>query len=420
MKRHVEALAYFDRALVLQPRCIPALYNRGHTLLTLGRAQEALRSLDRVLAIDPIHVDALYARANALNELLRSEEALAGFDDALARAPARADIHLDKALTLLRLGDYRSGWPKYEWRHIKAGAQFSHPPWYGVHAPSHPDMGPGLDLRGKSILLHAEQGYGDTLQFVRYASMVADRGARVVLEVQPALKTLMGSLQGPDTVIARGEERPTVDCHCPLLTLPLAFGTDIHSIPGQVPYLRAPDVRVSVWRDKLAGRRTRVGLVWAGNPDHSGDRKRSIPFKLLVPLLAMNDIDFIGLQRDVPKADESAISTCPSLRNLGEDLTDFVETAAAITHLDLVISVDTALAHLAGALAKPVWILLPTSPDFRWMLDREDSPWYPSARLFRQSVHRDWPSVIARVQRELTRELRRETPFSMPPQIAIS
>src|SRR5262249_56541134 len=200
--RHEEALTYFDRALVLQPRALTALCNRARALLALGRTDEAMRTIERALAVDPTHADAHHVRANILSDLGRSDEALAGYAQSLALAPDRADIHLDEALALLRVGDFRAGWPKYEWRWRKSGTQFSLPPWDGQ-----------ADLRGKVILLHAEQGHGDTLQFVRYAAMVAERGARVVLEVQPALKTLMMPLA--ESVIVQGEQRPPVDLHCP-------------------------------------------------------------------------------------------------------------------------------------------------------------------------------------------------------------
>jgi tetratricopeptide (TPR) repeat protein len=398
LNRHGEALTYLDRALVLQPNFVPALYNRGQALAVLGRHQDALRSFDRVLARDPVHVDAHYGRGNALRELRRHDEALASYRRACGLAPERADIHMDEALTLLRLGDFRAGWQKYAWRWRKLGlgARFAQPPWLGGQHADDPD-----DLHGRTILLHAEQGHGDTIQFVRYAALVAARGARVVLEVQPALKTLMQSLPGPAVVTSQDDAVPAFDLHCPLLSLPLAFGTELASIPGGVPYLKAAPDRLAIWQARLAGtKRRRVGLVWSGSQDFVEDRKRSIPLDRLAPLLDLPDIDVIGLQRDVPAADHAAMQA-GALTNLGAELRDFADTAAVISLLDLVISVDTAVAHLAGALAIPVWILLPASPDFRWMLDREDSPWYPSARLFRQPSPGDWTSVIARVQADM-------------------
>jgi tetratricopeptide (TPR) repeat protein len=399
MKRLEEALGYFDRALVLQPQNLIALYNRGHALVMLGRENEALRTLDRVLAIEPTHVDALYARATALRELHRHDEALASYARALELAPDRADIHLDDALTRLRLGDFRSGWSRYEWRWRKAETQFSQPIWDGTRAPGAAEV----DLCSKLVLLHAEQGNGDTIQFMRYAPLVTRRGARVVLEVQPALKTLATSVAGVGRVIAQGDERPLVDLHCPLLSLPRAFGTDLTSIPADVPYIKAPPDRVAAWQEELSGNRRRVGIAWAGNPTYAGDRHRSIPFARIASLLGaielVDSIEFVGLQREVASAEAGAVAD--TLRNLGDALTDFAETAAVMTQLELVITVDTAVAHLAGALGKPVWILLPRSSDFRWLLNRDDSPWYPTARLFRQEKVGDWSPVMARVRAEL-------------------
>jgi ADP-heptose:LPS heptosyltransferase len=225
----------------------------------------------------------------------------------------------------------------------------------------------------------------------------------VVLEVQPALKKLATSMAGVERVIAQGDERPPVDLHCPLLSLPRAFGTDLTSIPADVPYVKAPPDRVAAWQEKFAGNRRRIGIAWAGNPTYAGDRHRSIPFARVVPLLEarelVDSIEFVGLQRELPSADADAVAKI--LRNLGDALTDFAETAAVMTQLDLIITVDTAVAHLAGALGKPVWILLPLSSDFRWLLKRADSPWYPTARLFRQEKVGAWTTVIARVRMEL-------------------
>ncbi len=396
--RPAEALASLDRALILKPDFTPALYNRGNALLALDRFDEALRSYDLALARDPSHVDAHYNRGNALRELRRHDESLAAYCQALALAPARADIHVNEALTLLRMGRLGQGFGKYEWRRTGAPS-LPVAQWRGEQP-----------IEGKTILLHAEQGFGDTLQFIRYAPLLARRGATVVAAVPPALKPLIAAM--PDvTALTTGDAEPGFDFHCPMLSLPLAFGTELATIPAQVPYLRAPVDRLPYWASRLpAAAHRRVGIVWAGNAGFAGDRHRSVAFDMLAGLLATPDVTFVGLQRDVPGADVAAMHAARNFVSLGPELVDFADAAALISQLDLVIGVDTALVHLAGALAKPVWVLLPFSPDFRWLLDRPDSPWYPTAKLFRQSRRGDWRSVIADVATELSGLVTRPAP----------
>lgn len=393
--RYAEALAVFDRALILKPGYVPALHNRGRALMELGRHADALRSFDRVIALDPSHVDALYERGNALRELRRHDEALGSYRRALALRPESADVHVNEALTLLRLGDFRVGLPKYEWRWRRkdvAGLRrnFAQPLWRGEEP-----------IDGKTILLHAEQGFGDTIQFARYAALVAARGARVVLEVQPQLKPLIDGMNGPAAVVSRGEALPPFDLHCPLLSLPLACGTTLDTIPSAIPYLDAPPRRVAAWRERLPAAGRRVGLVWAGSAGYASDRNRTLRLDRLAPLFGLPGIAFVSLQRDLRDGEAEALRTVPGLVDLGRDLVDFADTAAVVSMLDLVVSVDTAVAHLAGAMGKLVLVLLPHSPDFRWLLDRPDSPWYPTARLYRQPAFGDWDSVIARVRADL-------------------
>jgi tetratricopeptide (TPR) repeat protein len=391
--RPTEALASLDRALVLKPDFAPAHYNRGNALFALGRYDDALASFECGLALDRRHVDAHYNRANALRELRRHEAALAAYRDALALAPERADIHVNAALTLLRVGRLGDGFAEYEWRHKLAPIGPPGPIWRG-----------DVPVAGKTVFLHAEQGFGDTLQFIRYAPLLAARGAKVFAAVPAALKPLVAAMPGV-TALTAGDPQPDYDFHCPMMSLPHAFGTELATVPAQMPYLAAAPDRLRLWADRLPqSDNLKVGLAWAGSRGFVGDRQRSIALAGLAPLLALDGVDFVALQRDVPMADISALAAVPRLVSLGPQLRDFADTAAIVTQLDLVIAVDTALVHLAGALGKPVWVMLPYSPDFRWMLDRPDSPWYPSARLFRQCRPGDWDEVVAGVAAALELE----------------
>jgi len=392
--RPQEALACFDRALALDPGYADAYSNRGNALLELNRPAEALADYDRALARKPDFTYALVNRGNALRYLGRCEEALASLERALALAPELAEAHWNKALLLLSFGDFERGLPEYEWRWRREGElkprEFAQPLWRGE------------GLAGRTILLHAEQGFGDSIQMLRYVPMVVAKGGKVVLELPDSLVPLIGRIDGV-AMARRGTPLPAFDKHCPLLGLPLAFGTTLSTIPAAVPYLLAPAERAAKWRALLPReKRPRVGLVWSGKPSHKNDHNRSIALARLAPLLSLPGFDFISLQREYRDADLATLATFPNLGRLEAMLTDFADTAAVIEQLDLVITVDSAVAHLAGAMGKPVWILLSAVLDWRWLLEREDSPWYPSARLFRQPEIDDWASVIARVVRELS------------------
>lgn len=387
------ALASLDRALTLAPRFVPAHYNRGNALFVLDRYEEALASFEHALALDLRHVNAAYNRGNALRELRRHDEAIASYRHALALAPDRADIHVTTALTLLRMGRLRDGFGEYEWRHRVEPPPLAGPAWRG-DAP----------VAGKAVLLYAEQGFGDTLQFIRYAPMLAARGAKVFAAVPAALKPLIGTVPAV-TALTAGDVQPPFDFHCAMMSLPLAFGTDLATIPAAVPYLAAPLERVHHWAQRLPQQASlRVGLAWAGSAGYAANRQRSITLRQLAPLLETPGINFVALQREVSADDFAAVAALPNVVNLGPELRDFADAAAIVTQLDLVIAVDTALVHLAGALAKPVWVMLPCSPDFRWMLDRVDSPWYPSARLFRQNRRGEWDEVVAKIATALAHE----------------
>ena len=392
-----EALAHFNAVLAKNPGHVGALVNRGNTLLRFNQPSQAIASYDDALAAMPGHPQILTNRGHALRRLDRPVEALAGFEAAIAARPEFPEAHFEAAMTRLGLGDFEAGWKAYEWRWRTAAfagqrRQFQAPLWLG-DAP----------VVGKTILLHAEQGFGDTIQFIRYAPLLAGEGAKVVCEVQPELLSLLSQLQNVQgiTVVARGEPLPAFDLQCPLLSLPLAFGTQPETVPAAIPYLAAPAQRLAEWRDRLPGGGLRAGFVWSGQPSHKNDANRSIPLARLAGLFENPPVRCFGLQSHLRDADREVLQRLPNLVHLGDALADFADTAAVIALLDVVISVDTAVAHLAGALGKPVMILVPYAADFRWLRDRDDSPWYPTARLLRQPAFGDWDSVIVRLGEEL-------------------
>jgi tetratricopeptide (TPR) repeat protein len=397
LDRAAEALAGYDQALAIRPDYAEALYNRGTVLADLERHVEALASFDQALAIMPHHVDALNNRGMVLRDLKRHAEALASYDRALSIEPDRAETHANRSCLRLLLGDFDAGWEEFEWRWQVAETapwkrDFAEPLWLGEES-----------LEGRTILLHAEQGFGDAIQFVRYAPLVAAKGAQVILEVPPPLTALLARIAGVSCVIGRGETLPRFDCHCPLLSLPLAFKTRLGTIPATVPYVFASEDRTLEWRQQPArsGRR-RIGVAWAGNPMFKGDQTRSLGLAILSPLLAVAGIEFLSLQKDLRAGDREILQDNPLVTHLGDAIEDFADTAAVMASVDLVITSDTAVAHLAGALGKPVWVLLQYVADWRWLLDRDDSPWYPTARLFRQPQIGDWESVIAQVRSALS------------------
>lgn len=396
LKRHAEAVESYRRALDVRPGFAAALNNLGSAQAELGNPEEALRAYMDALALEPGYVDALINQGNTLRQLGRHEAALTSYRQVVALQPEHADAHYNEGLLLLLLGRLRDGWQRYEWRwrvrdFSSIRQRFVQPLWLG-----------GQPLAGRTILLHAEQGFGDTLQFCRYAARVKALGARVLLQVQPELKDLLTGLAGVDQLLAAGEPLPGFDCQCPLLSLPLALGTELDDIPAHAAYLHAPPDKTAHWRDRLRGLPgPRVGVVWSGNRLHANDANRSIALRTVVEGLG-GGIRLIALQNEVRREDRPMLDAAEILF-VGDELRDFSDTAALVANLDLVISVDTAVAHLAGALGKPVWVLLHAVQDWRWLLEREDSPWYPSARLFRQPARNDWDGVFRRVRTELAR-----------------
>jgi tetratricopeptide (TPR) repeat protein len=394
LKRYGDALLAYDRALSLHPGHAGAHYNRGATLHEMRRYQDALTSYDRALALQANYPEAWSNRGATLYELVRHDEALASYDRAIALQPDFPEAHWNAASLRLLTGDFKRGWSEYEWRWkyeamAIASRNFPQPLWRGE------------PIEGKTILLHSEQGLGDTIQFCRYATLVAARAARVIFEVDKPLHELMTGLAGVSQVVQRGAALPEFDVHCPLLSLPAAFASDLETIPSAPFYLSASPQKLVEWRERFsAGNRCRIGLVWSGNPAHKRDQNRSIDLGALLPLLDI-DADFVSLQKDVRPADAMVLSQRPDIAQFSGELSDFSDTAALISQLDLVIAVDTSVAHLVGALGRPVWILLPYLPDWRWLLDRDSSPWYPAARLFRQDETRAWASTVQRVREAL-------------------
>ena len=390
-KRYDEALISLNTAITLKPGFVAAHYNRAHLLSSMERYNEALASYDRTIALKPGLVEAHYNRALLLSSMGRYNDALASYNRAISLNPGYADACYNKGLILLLLGDYERGWPLYEWRwktdHFKDSVRyFKQALWLGDQP-----------VMGKTLLLHAEQGLGDTIQNVRYIPQLERLGGKIILEVPAPLASLCRTLNATFTLIEKGEEIPPFDLHCPLMSLPLAFRTTVETIPATASYLGASAQRQSEAHERLGARiKPRIGLVWSGNPGHQNDHNRSMPLSALKPLLEL-DYEFHSLHKEIRPEERALLTELTQIHSHEDELHDFSCTAALINELDLVICVDTSVAHLAGALGKKVWILLPHRPDFRWMLEREDSPWYPTARLFRQERRDDWEGVINNV-----------------------
>jgi len=355
------------------------------------RGGETVAAFQRAVELKADYVFAHCDLGVALMEAGRLAEAVAAFEAAMALAPGFAPARTQHAMTLLLRGDFERGWPEYEWRWRTEGFT---PPRRELTQP----MWDGREFAGRTLLLHAEQGYGDTIQFVRYAPMVAQRGGRVLLEAPAKLTRLLRGLPGVAQVIPAGAALPAFDLRCALMSLPGVFKTTLSSIPAPVQYLKADEGLAASWANRLgksAG--LRVGIVWAGRRSHVGDFNRSIKLAALAPLAGVAGVRFFSLQKDDTAGEANHPPEGMNLIDLTADLTDFADTAAVISQMDVIISVDTAVAHLAGALGKPVWVMLPFLPDWRWLLNRDDSPWYPTMRLFRQKMPEQWSEVVASV-----------------------
>jgi tetratricopeptide (TPR) repeat protein len=387
-----EAITAAREAIAIDPTMAAAYNNLGGLLNEKGEFDESIPIFRKAIYYNAHYPDAYLNLGNALQQNGNIPEALQAYQKATSLNPNHAAGQFNESLAQLLTGNFREGWKKYEYRWDSAQKHgrrnFSQPLWLGDPR-----------LAGKKILLHAEQGFGDTFQFVRYVEAAAEHGAIVYLEVQSPLKGLMSKQWPSVRVFAPGEALPAFDLHCPLLSLPLAFETQLSTIPRKVPYISAPTDKISYWQHQLkqrdpVARENKIGIVWAGNSKNATDRFRSIPLSELRPLLATPDCRFFVLQKEISTADHSLLKTMPQVVNLSSELEDFSDTAAIISQLDLIISVETAVAHLAGAMGMPTWIPLPVAPSWRWLLEREDSPWYPTVRLFRQIRKGDWSPVV--------------------------
>ena len=392
--RPAQAVAAYDQVLALDADNLGALINRGAVLNALDRFDDALASFDRALALSPGHAEAINNRANTLQDLGRYDEAIAAFNAALTAVPDQPEIAWNLSLAQLQQGEYAIGWKLHEARKRKrnpvADLDFGVPLWLGE-----------TDLRGKTMFLRGEQGLGDTLQFCRYALLANLRGATVAMSVQTPLLRLLRQFNPKIDVIDYDLRPAKLDLHTPLMSLPLAFGTNLDNIPTPGGYLRAFDEDWSRWLGILGEKkRPRIGLVWSGNPAHHNDRHRSVGLRAILPLLDF-DAEFISLQADVRPEDQPVLRAVSEIRHFDTKFRDFADTAGLIACLDLVITVDTATAHLAAAMGKPTWIMLPFNPDWRWLLGRADSPWYRSVRLFRQDGIGGRAAMIAKVRAAL-------------------
>lgn len=395
--RFEEETAFYQKALQLNPRSPQAFFNLGHAFFQKEEFEKALACYEKVIQLNP---DSLQAYMN-LGLVLRikgyNERALASYRKAVQIDPDNAAAHWNLSNVLLLTGNYGEGWEEFEWFRktedcSKRQRFFPQPLWNGA------------DIKGKTILLHAEEGFGDTLQFIRYAPLVVQRGANVIVESQKELTRLLRNMKGLIDVISHDEELPRFDTHCPMMSLPRVFGTTPDNIPSQVPYLHADTESADKWKLKLQNvdSRLKIGMVWSGG---GLPFRKSCHLGLFSPLARLQDITLYSLQKGAPAKQSKDAPEGMRLLDYTDELHDFFDTAALIENLDLVIAVDTAVAHLAGAMGKPVWTLLPFVPDWRWLLDREDCPWYPTMRLFRQPALGDWKNVVRKISDSLQKQL---------------
>lgn len=394
-----EALTDYNRAISIRPDYAEAYNNRGNTLKDLHRFDEALADFNRAITLRPDYAEAYSNQGSMLIEVHRFNEALDNFNRAITANADYAEAYWNKSLLLILSGQYEEGWKLYEWRtRTKAQMQnhynFQIKKWRGLE-----------DISNKKLLIYAEQGFGDFIQFCRYLPLVKQRVDELIVEVPPALIPLVSTLDCEMTVVPKGDKLPDFDAYCPIMSLPYAFGTLIDTIPTKIPYLFSDKEKVRHLRQKLGQTsRPRIGIAWSGSSIHKNDQNRSIRLDALKTLLN-TPVEWHSIQKEYRDHDLKFLAEKSEINHHQDDLHDFSDTAALIECMDLVITVDTSVAHVAGALGKPVWILLPYTPDYRWMLNRNDSPWYPTAKLFRQPTLGAWQSVIQSVHSELCRLL---------------
>ena len=387
-----QAINSYRVALDSCPGFAEGYNNLGSVLKKKNQLDAAIVAFEKAIETNPKYVRAYSNLGAALVEKNEIEEATQHFERALFMNPDFADAHFNQAIIFLLQGRLEEGWEKYEWR------------WNSTQKSQKRDfkqlLWNGTTLNGKTILVHTEQGFGDAIQFVRYVDLLCDLNTTVIFECETELKTLFKSIDCIDKLVAKGEKIPDFDVHVPLLSLPRIFGTTLKNIPAEIPYLY-PDVEVNPIFLSDSSRKFKIGIAWAGNPEHVNDHNRSIDLKRFECLLSLEEYEFFSLQIGEHREDIKQYGYDYMIKDLGKQFADFHCTASAILQLDLIISVDTAVAHLAGALGKPVWILLPFMPDWRWMLNRLDSPWYPSMRLFRQNEIGNWMSVFEQLKLSL-------------------
>jgi tetratricopeptide (TPR) repeat protein len=389
LKDHARAASSFARSLALEPKSTSTCYNLGNSCYRLGQIERAATLFRQAVGMDPRDSASWNNLGKCLKELNRLEESIGAYNRALEVASDYSLAHYGRAITLLTAGRLKEGFQEYEWRwHTVTPRHFPQPVWNGDPAP------------GQTLFLHAEQGFGDAIHMVRFVPEARKRVARVILECRPELHTLFQCSKCADVVIPHGAPIPPFDCFISLISLPCVLGTTLDTIPHRTPYLQAPSEAGSL--PKAPGR-LKVGLAWAGNPEHHQDAARSIRLKELAPILQVPGVAFYNLQQPVPAGDQAGLRSLSDVIHSGPKFADFLETASAISGLDLVITVDTAVAHLAGALGKPVWTFIQYSPDWRWFLNRADTPWYPTMQLFRQAEPDRWEPPIIRAAEALRR-----------------
>ncbi len=387
-----EAIISYRNAIKLNPRFTAAYYNLANILKEREQNDEAIILYKKALQLEPANIDLYHNIGILLHNKGLIEEAIKYYKKAISLNYNLAEIHFDLAFALLSIGNFEEGWIEYQWRtKLKNHSfEFKEPEWEGT-------------INDCCLLLYEEQGFGDTIQFVRYCNIVANKGVKIVLLCSESLKSIMENVKGIAGVYSYKEQLPEFDFHCTLSKLPLIFRTDLNNIPSDVPYISVAQVLINYWRNKLnSEKHFKVGLTWAGNPEHENDKNRSCPLEKFLPLFKLKNVEFYSLQVGASSLKKIEKPEGINIIDLTEDIKDFSDTAALIENLDLVISVDTVIVHLAGALGKKVWTLLPFSSDWRWMINRDDSPWYPTMKLFRQPKPGDWDSVIEMVYSELS------------------
>ncbi|QWE08441.1 tetratricopeptide repeat protein [Polynucleobacter ibericus] len=403
-KHFKKALEFYEKAILLDRTYAEAYSNKGNALQELNRYSEAIAVYEQAIQLDPMDVKAYVNKGNAYLEGGQLESAIQSYDDAIRLQPDHYLAYWHKSLALLLSGNlddgfllYESRWGKgeeFEFSGVRRG--FTQTLWLGTES-----------LQGKTILIYCEQGLGDALHFARYVELVAQLGAKVILEAPKSLADVFGGLSGVSQIITKGAEIPEFDFYCPLMSLPLVFKTNLQSIPSKPTYFKADSKKVEKWLEKLGPKtRPRIGITWSSASNFKNDAKRSMQLSEFLKALPEVGYDYICLQKEIKEGDKATLETHENIHFFGEDLQGFGDTAALIECVDLVISTCTSVPHLSASLGKETWVLLSFIPDWRWLLDREDSPWYPSVKLFRQDQLNDWDGVLARVKANLEERLK--------------